>query len=384
MGLDYGFMGIQGIDLHRQRFVGENSGPAWIISPHGLGHAARASAVMAACSSRDPGLHHHIFTTVPREFFYDSLECASFDYHRLECDVGMVQNTPFVEDVEETVRALERLPLERGPDFDRIVDGVGATGCRLIVSDIAPLGLAVADRLGVPGVLVENFTWDWIYRAYGDPRLDELGEGLAEMFNSAVLRIQTEPVCRIVDGSKVVAPVSRAPRRSRAEVRRSLDLPADHRMVLLSVTGLQPNDFGRRGFRPPPATTVVVPGAVDRPTVHGRVVWIPTMGGPYHPDLVAASDLVIAKLGYSTVAEVFSAGTRLAYLARRRFPESPVLEDFVRQHIPSVGLAEDWLENTATPELLDELITTPRPGGVRPNGALAAAKLILDCRRLQT
>ena len=108
------------------------------------------------------------------------------------------------------------------------------------------------------------------------------------------------------------------------------------------------------------------------------------MGGPYHPDLVAASDLVIAKLGYSTVAEVFSAGTRLAYLARSRFPESPVLEAFVRQYIPSVGLAEDWLENTATPELLDELITTPRPGGVRPNGALAAAKLILDCRRLQT
>ena len=29
--------------------------------------------------------------------------------------------------------------------------------------DISPLGLMVAERAGLPSVLVENFTWDWLY-----------------------------------------------------------------------------------------------------------------------------------------------------------------------------------------------------------------------------
>ena len=31
-------------------------------------------------------------------------------------------------------------------------------GCRFILADIAPLGIAVAQRTGIPSVLVENFT----------------------------------------------------------------------------------------------------------------------------------------------------------------------------------------------------------------------------------
>ena len=356
---------------------------AWFISPHGFGHAARASAIVAACSTRHPGLHHHLFTSVPYEFFQDSLPGVRLDYHRLECDVGMVQESLCEEDVSGTIRALERLPLADGAELDTVVDEVAATGCHLVVSDIAPLGLVVADRLALPGVLVENFTWDWIYAAYGDSRLDEFGEQMRRIFKTAALRIQTEPACGIVAGSHGVAPVSRLCRESKTRVRKSLGIPADHRMVLLSVGGLHSSDVGHRGFRPPSAATLVVPGANEKVAVDGKVIWIPAMGGPYHPDLVGASDLVVGKLGYSTVAEVYQAGTALAYLRRPRFPESPILEAFVRQYIPSVGLAEDWLENPATPELLENLLATPRPTGPRPHGADEAAKLILDCLQLQ-
>jgi hypothetical protein len=101
-------------------------------------------------------------------------------------------------------------------------------------------------------------------------------------------------------------------------------------------------------------------------------------GGPYHPNLVAASDLVIGKLGYSTIAEVYQAGTAFAYLRRPRFPESPILEAFVREYIPSEALSEDWLENPSVPALLEDLLTRLRPTGIRPNGAGEAANLILN------
>ncbi len=107
------------------------------------------------------------------------------------------------------------------------------------------------------------------------------------------------------------------------------------------------------------------------------------MGGPYHPDLVAASDLVISKLGYSTAAEVYHAGTSFAYLRRPTFPESPILEAFVRKHIPSAPLPAGWLDNPGTGRVIEDLLGATRPREDRPNGATQAAGLILDSPHLR-
>jgi hypothetical protein len=286
----------------------------------------------------------------------------------------MVQKSPFEEDIGETIRALDRLPLEVGPKLDAVVREVAATGCRLVVADISPLGLLVADRLGCPGVLVENFTWDWVYRAYDDPRLDALGARMERIFSTAAVRIQTEPVCKVVDGSCVVPPVSRSPRSSRADLRRKLGIPADHRLLLLSLSGSQ-STIVPKPLRAMPATTLAVPAGSPEPESEPGIVRVPTTGGLYHPDLVAG------KLGYSTVAEIYQAGNAFAFLRRPRFPESPVLERFVTAHLPSEALPEDWLENPMVPSLLEDLLGRPRPAGVRPNGAGTTADLILDLLR---
>jgi len=328
------------------------------------------------------GIRHHLYTTVPPGFFDDSLVGVSFEYHDLECDIGMVQRTPLVEDVDGTIRALQRLPLDQGRVFERVSSEVAATGSRLIISDIAPLGLAVADRLSLPGVLIENFTWDWVYGAYGDPRLDGVSGLMGEIFGSAALRIQTIPVCRPVDGAEIVPPVSRSRRLERHEVRESLGIAADQRLVLLSVGGLEGGALGV-GFPLPARTILMAPGGGEGTQPEKNRIRVPTTGGPYHPDLVAASDLVVAKLGYSTVAEVYHAGTCFAYLRRPRFPESPILEAFVEEHIPSAALPDDWLDNPATPRIFEDLLGTARLRGTRPNGAKAAAELILDSPHLQ-
>ncbi len=338
--------------------------------------------MIAAVSRLCAGIRHHLFTTVPRAFFDDSLVGVPFEFHNLECDIGMVQRTLLVEDVDGTIRALRRLPLNEGRVFERVCSEVAATGTRLIISDIAPLGLAVADRLSLPGVLIENFTWDWIYGAYGDPRLDGFSRLMGEIFGSAALRIQTIPVCRPVHGARTVPPVSRSRRLERDEVREALGIAADQRLVLLSVGGLEGGAIGG-GFRLPARTILVAPGSGNGTQPEKNQIWIPTMGGPYHPDLVAASDLVIAKLGYSTVAEVYHAGTPLAYLRRPTFPESPILEAFVEDHIPSAALPDDWLDNPVTTRIIEDLLGAARPREIRPNGAKAAAELILDSLHLR-
>ena len=185
---------------------------AFAISPHGFGHAARSCALMEGLWRKRPDLRFEIITTVPRWFFAQSLE-SRFRVHRLVTDVGLVQRTPLDEDLGATERQVDHLLDPSSGRLDRLSHRLTRLGCRLVVCDIAPLGLAAADRVGVPAVLVENFTWDWIYEGYGDAAPALLGhvEKLRGLFSSAALRIQAEPACRRAVGALSVPPMSRRP-----------------------------------------------------------------------------------------------------------------------------------------------------------------------------
>ncbi|MCI5143264.1 MAG: hypothetical protein D3909_16370 [Candidatus Electrothrix sp. ATG1] len=60
-----------------------------------------------------------------------------------------------------------------------------------------------------------------------------------------------------------------------------------------------------------------------------------------HPDLIAACDAVIGKVGYSTLAEVYQAGIPFAYISREWFRESRPLADFIAREMPSRPLTEE-------------------------------------------
>ena len=55
--------------------------------------------------------------------------------------------------------------------------------------------------------------------------------------------------------------------------------------------------------------------------------------GIFHPDIVAASDGVVGKIGYSTLAEVYAAGVPYGFVPRPRFRESDVLSAFVQEQM---------------------------------------------------
>ena len=177
---------------------------AFFVSPHGFGHAARASAVMLELVQQAPEVRLEIFTRVPEWFFADTLR-VPFGYHDLLTDIGMAQRTPLAEDLEETQRRLETFLPFSDDLLAEWAGGLHELGCRLVVCDISPLGIAIGRRAGLPVVLLENFTWDWIYTGYlrqageaGAERLDGLATAircLGETFAMATAHIQTQPVC---------------------------------------------------------------------------------------------------------------------------------------------------------------------------------------------
>jgi UDP:flavonoid glycosyltransferase YjiC (YdhE family) len=352
---------------------------ACFVSPHGFGHAARAAAVCGALRDRVPGLRLHLFTTVPRWFFADSL-APGFALHRLETDVGVVQRGPLAEDLPATVARLAGLV----PPPPRLLQALGRRlrrlGCAAVVCDIAPLGIAAARAAGLPAVLVENFTWDWIYRGLADrePRLRYFADELAATFRLADLRVQTEPVCRAVAGAVRVGPVCRRPRSTRAATRAALGVPARAPLVLVTMGGIPHGGFALETLGRAAGVHFVLAGAARRRRRAGNALLLPHRSGFFHPDLVAAADAVVGKLGYSTLAESSRAGVPFGFVPRPGFPESAVLERWVLRRGRGVRLAPDDFASGAWVRRLDDLLALGRSRERLTDGAAEAARLIAD------
>lgn len=336
---------------------------AVFVTPHGFGHAARAAAVCEALARR-PGeqWRFELFTRVPEWFFESSLATGSCIHHDTFTDVGLVQRSSLAEDPVATAEALGRLVPFDVLQVDRLAGEVRAAGCCAVLCDIAPLGIAVAERAGLPSILVENFTWDWVYQSYLEecPELERYAGTLAGWFDSSTVRVQAEPVCGPRRSEAItVAPVSRQPRATPEATRTRLGVPHDAPMVVVSMGGI-PWQFDAVPNLDGNGPWVVIPGGADELTRMGRAVLLPHRGPVYHPDMMRAADGVVAKLGYSTVAEVYAAGVPLAYVPRDRFPESPPMAAWVREHTPSIELDAAGFGEGAWCGCLDRLLELPR------------------------
>ncbi len=352
---------------------------AWFISPHGFGHAARASAVMDEVFRRRPDAVFEVFTTVPEWFFTSSL-AAPFHYHDCPCDVGLVQRSALVEDVEATVGRLGSSGLLAEVTVDALAEKVVSLGCRAVVADIAPQGLAVGRTAGVPSILVENFTWDWIYRAYADrwPSISRWADEFEAEFARCDLRIQAEPWCLPVDGAVRVPPISRRPGNGRETIRNELGIEGENPMLLVSMGGIPWQFSGLERVAEAQGLTIVVSGGGMTEARRGSLIVLPHHSRFHHPDLVHAADGVLAKLGYSTVAEIWSAGCSLGWIGRPTFPESAEMARWVRRHLGGTEISQNELIEGRWVERLGEIVGATRSSAPRRGGASAAADAVLE------
>lgn len=360
---------------------------AYFVSPHGFGHAARATAVMEASYDRWPFVRFEIFGKTPAWFFADGLSMPH-SCHEMLTDIGMVQHSSLKVDIEKTVAALDAfLPFD-----ERQVEALAARlhdmDCRAVICDISPMGIAAGKRAGLPTVLVENFTWDWIYRGYQTVSngFKKYIDYLADIFDSADDRIQLEPSCRHADCVLRTPPAARRPKTPAADVRHRLGVDQNRQMVLITMGGI-PENHGFLDALQHVAEDVhfVIPGPYPDLPVEGkrcgRATFLPHRSAFYHPDLVCAADAVVGKAGYSTVSEVYHAGVAFGYVTRPDFRESDHLAAFVEASMPNVHIPASEFASGKWLDRLPELLAQPKNANpAMPNGADHAAAHI--CRRV--
>ena len=242
------------------------------------------------------------------------------------------------------------------------------------------MGIAAAKAAGIPSVLVENFTWDWIYGEYENDYLSisPFIAYLKELFDSVDFHIRTEPAfhnehrhCDIV-----IPPMSRKTRSGRKKTREELDIPENKKTVVITMGGI-PDRFS---FLPKLTQysdiCFVIPGSPDF-KVEKNIIRLPYDSEFYHPDLVVAADAVIGKPGYSTLAEVYHAGVPFGFVSRDNFRESAIMEAFIEKKMSGFAISEKSFREGVWLKRLYELLEIPRierPGSAAPQ----AAKFILE------
>jgi len=329
------------------------------VSPHGFGHAARASAVLSAVHRRF-GSSIDLFTTAPEWFFEESLP-RGFRHHGVLVDVGFSQKSALEHDTAATVAALQRLIPFEPERIESLAEQVRASGSHVVLCDIAPLGVAVAERAGVPSVLVENFSWSWLYEPLLDeaPELGPVSDFLAGWVERATVHLQARPVCERLAGLELVDPISREPRLLRADARAALGLPEDGPVVVVTMGGHDEEMPFLERLRGLDDFTFVVTGS-RRSGVRGNLVLFDNATPLYMPDVLAASDAVVAKLGYGMVSEVWRAGIPFAGVTRPDSREMTALESFVAEELTGFILDRGAFAGGEWIDRLPELVALPR------------------------
>jgi hypothetical protein len=332
---------------------------AAFVSPHGFGHAARSSSVLEALD-RLHGAEIALFTTAPKWFFEESLP-SSFRYHEVEVDVGFRQRSALEVDLAATVSAVRQLVPFDASLVDRLAEQLRAARSEVVLCDIASLGVAVAERAALPSVLVENFTWRWLYEPFFDeaPTLREAGDELQRWVERATVRLQARPVCERLPDHELVDPISRPPRRDREASRRVLGIEGGRRLVVLTMGGYgEALPFLDR-LRAVPGIDFLVTG-VERTGIDGNLRLFDNNSPLFMPDVLRAADAVVAKLGYGTVSEVWREGIPFGWVTRPDSREMAALEAFAERELPGFLLERDAFVGGGWIDRLPELLSMPR------------------------
>ena len=157
-----------------------------------------------------------------------------------------------------------------------------------------------------------------------------------------------------------------------------LDVPEDRKLVLVTLGGIQEKLPSLDMLLTRDDIDFIIPGSNRTMERQRNILLLPQHSDFFHPDLVNASDAVIGKVGYSTLAEVYHAGTPFGYISRNTFRESMNLLLFIEKHIQGMPVEEDGFLKGQWSSILPKLLELPRIARNGINGAEQAAAFIYN------
>ena len=341
---------------------------AFYISGHGFGHASRSIEVINALVDRQPDARVIIRSEVA-SWLVNSTVRPGVTLEPAQCDTGVVQVDSLTLDATATLTRARTFM----STFDRRVDDEAAwlrkVGATLVVADLPPLGIAAAQAIGIPGIALGNFTWDWIYSGYdGSADLVNL---IGDVYRHTALALRLPMWGGFATMTKVIdLPfVARRSSRDPLAIRDALGLPRNQRLALASFGGYGVSGLNVEALRHTAEYRILLPGDIDEAAIYQR--------GLRYEDLVRAVDVVVSKPGYGIISECLANDTALLYTSRGHFVEYDVLVAAMPRFLRAAFIDHADLFAGRWQPHLDALLAQPAPPTTpATNGAEVAAQLI--------
>jgi len=355
------------------------------ISGHGFGHASRDVEVINELGGR--GCRVLIRSAVSPTLLARTIR-VPYELLPGECDTGIVQVTSIEHDDAATTAAATTFYGDFAGRINADVAGLAGRDIGLIVGDISPLAFEVADRLGVPGIALANFTWDWIYETHPGflPGGASILAAIRVAYRKATLALRL-PFSGGFEVFEHVAPLPLIARRStepRERTRRRLGWSHTRKIALASFGGYGMPRLDLAQLDCADEWTIVTtdrvsPNAGPLPShVTFLAEDLMSPGGLRYEDVVAAVDAVVTKPGFGILAECIAAGTPLLYTSRGAFREYDVMVAEMPRVLRSRFLAPADLYAGRWQSGLEALLgQPPPPETMAVNGAEIAADTLV-------
>lgn len=296
----------------------------YYISDYGYGHAARSIAVIRELMERaGEGVRMIVRSSRALPFLRDSLRgVPRTEFLPTAGDPGYCLKPGSIEPDADLLSARYRDFLAAWPEEaereERFLRRIGAD---LIVTDISPIPLPAAGKLGIPSVGLSNFTW---YTAYEGMLSERLLQPLYEAYSHldyfiALPGAEEEPGWGRRGGRRADFFCREAGSREIARLRRELD-DGDGRLTVFVALGMsiEVEELAAIPLWRDESCRFIVSSNMD--VSRANVIRIPA-GYTESQHYVAISDLVVTKPGWGTVSEAVVLNKPLVLLERGGFRE---------------------------------------------------------------
>ena len=321
----------------------------------------------------------HVVSKLPPEFLLNRLPSAPASIRADALDVGMVQIDSVRVDVPATLLRVLDLIERRDEWVAREQEWLGSIHAGVVVSDIASFPLEAASHMGIPGLAVGNFCWDWIYSSFveQDVRWQEAidlfrsGYGMCDL----LMRLPFADAMTAFPNQIDLPLLSRPGVEMRSRMAEDLGCDPSKPWVLLSFTTL---DWDA--------------SALDQ--VRGLTEWefftvqpLAWQGANLHAvdrehfsfgTVLASCDVVVTKPGYGILSECVVNEKPIIYTERTDFIEYPILEGAIKKHLKHIHIPSEMLYAGDLESSLRAIGTAPAPKqALSAGGERMAAETIL-------
>ncbi|XP_058068458.1 L-arabinokinase-like [Magnolia sinica] len=352
---------------------------AYYITGHGFGHATRVVEVVRHLIAA--GHDVHVVTAAPDFVFTTEIQSPNLYIRKVLLDCGAVQADALTVDrLASLEKYSQTAVVPRASILATEVEWLNSIKADLVVSDVVPVACRAAADAGIRSVCVTNFSWDFIYAEY----VMEAGYHhrsivwqIAEDYSHCEFLLRLPGYCPMPAFRDVidVPLVVRRLHKSRAEVREELGIGEDVKLVVFNFGGQQAGWKLKQEWLPP-GWLCLVCAASDNQELPPN--FIKLAKDVYTPDVIAACDCMLGKIGYGTVSEALAYKLPFVFVRRDYFNEEPFLRNMLEYYQCGVEMIRrDLLIGHWTPYLERALSLKPcYEGGI--NGGEVAAQILQD------